>query len=69
MERVPIRLFSGVIVGYYEIDPSGNNTVRDFYGTILGYYDRNRNTTTDFYHRIIAYGDVTGLFFKDKIPL
>lgn len=69
MQRITIRLFSGVIVGYYDVDESGNKTVRAFTGEILGYYEKKRDATTDFHRRIIAYGDVTGLFFQDKISI
>lgn len=69
MERKEIRQFGGRIVGYYEIDGSGNKTVKDFYGKILGYYDASRDYTMDFYRKIFAVGDVTGIFFKDDIKM
>jgi len=60
-----IKDFYGKTLGYIEIDFSGNKTVKDFYGRILGYYKASSNTTTLFSGKIIAYGDVTGIFFKD----
>ena len=62
-----IKKFNLQIVGYIDIDSSGNKIVRDFYNRILGYYDSSRNVTTNFYRQIIAFGDVTGIFFKDLI--
>ena len=67
MERMTIKQFGGLVVGYIDIESNGDKTVKDFNLRILGYYDRSRDVTTDFYKRIIAYGDVTGIFFKDKI--
>lgn len=65
--RETIRTFSGQIVGYYEVDPDGSKTVKDFSGRILGYYDADSDTTKLFGGVIIARGDVSGIFFKDKI--
>lgn len=65
--RETIKKFSGEIVGYYETDISGNKTVKDFMGRILGYYDSSRDVTMLFNRKVIAYGDVSGIFFKDKI--
>ena len=69
MERQSIRKFSGQIVGYYEVDSSGNKTIKDFYGRILGYYEKGRDATTDFHRRIIGYGDISGIFFKDEFNI
>ncbi|MBO4261728.1 MAG: hypothetical protein J5622_03755 [Firmicutes bacterium] len=65
--RETIKKFSGEIVGYYEIDSSGNKTVTDFLGRILGYYEKSRNVTMLFNRTVIAKGDVTGIFFRDSI--
>ena len=65
MERQMIRQFSGKIVGFIDVDSNGDKTVRAFSGMILGYYRKNRDVTTDFYGKIIAWGDITGIFFKD----
>ena len=67
MERMAIREFSGKVLGYIEIDGSGNKTVKDFYGKILGYYDKQQDATKLFSGWVIARGDVTGIFFKDMI--
>ena len=65
--RVTIRKINQQIVGYYEVDSSGNKTVRDTLGRLLGYYDSSRDVTMTVSRQIIAYGDVTGIFFKNQI--
>lgn len=66
MEKTYIKKFSGLIVGIVETDSNGDKTVKDFSsGKILGYYKKSRDVTTDFYGKILAYGDITGIFFKD----
>ncbi len=64
METQTIRDFSGKIIGYIEIAPNGDKTVRDFYRVIKGYYIASQDVTTDFYRRIIARGDATGMLLK-----
>lgn len=65
MERQSIRKFNGQIVGYYEVESNGDKTIKDFYGRILGYYKKGRDVTTTFSGVIIAYGDISGIFFKN----
>ena len=67
MERLTITQFSGRIVGFVDVDSNGDKTVRDFYGRILGFYRKSNNATTLFSGKIIAFGDVTGIFFKNDI--
>ncbi len=67
MERAEIKTPNFMLIGYVETDSSGNKTVRDRNMMILGYYEKNRDATMDNYRRIIAYGDVTGVFFSSKI--
>ena len=67
MERAEIKTADFMLIGYIETDSSGNKTVRDRNMMILGYYEKNRDATMDNYRRIIAYGDVTGVFFSSKI--
>ena len=55
--REAIKLFSGQIVGY--IDDQGSRMVATtFSGRILGYYNKNNNTTTNFSGQILAYGNI-----------
>ena len=69
MARMEIQTVSRKTVGYIDVDASGNKTVMDFSRRILGYYDASRNVTTNFYRSIVAYGDVTGVFFKDDLKV
>ena len=50
--------FYGRCLGTIETEGNGNKTVKDFYGKILGYYDKNQNVTKDFYGRILYRGDM-----------
>ena len=63
-----IRLFSGKIIGYIETDKDGNQQARDFYGKILGSYDKKLNVTRNFYGRIIGKGNqVSGLIWNPEV--
>lgn len=65
VSKQTIRKFNGAILGYVETDKNGDKQVRDFYGRILGYYDKKTDTTRDFYGRILSNGDtVSGLLYK-----
>lgn len=58
IERDKIKDIRGRIVGFVDTDTAtGNKTVRDFYGKILGKYNRRLNITTDFYGRTVGKGD------------
>ena len=58
VKKTEIRLFGGRTAGWVEEDAQGNKQAVGFGGKILGYYDKNSNTTRDFGGRIVAYGDV-----------
>ena len=61
-----IRDFSGRIIGRVETDGNGNQTVRSFYGEIVGRYDAQRDVTTDFYGKILARGNIAvGLLYRN----
>ena len=65
ISKEPIREFGGKIMGFIETDKDGNQQVRDFYGRILGTYDKKMNVTRDFYGRILTQGNtVLGLLYK-----
>jgi hypothetical protein len=67
INKTTIRSWNGKIIGFIEEDSvSGDKTVKDFYGRILGKYNKKLNVTKDFYGRLVAKGDQTGLLFKDK---
>lgn len=65
--KTAIREFSGKIIGWIETDSvTGNQTLRDFYGKILGKYDKKYDVTRDFYGRIVAQGNNIQLLLNLK---
>lgn len=67
ISKEPVRLFSGKIIGYIETDKYGNQQARNFYGKILGTYDKPLNVTRDFYGRILSKGNqVVGLVWNPR---
>ncbi len=66
-KKTPIKDFYNVIMGYIEVDPAtGDEIATDFYGKILGYYDKKLNITRDFYKKILARGNVlSGLIYNN----
>ena len=65
ISKEPVREFNGKIMGFIETDRDGNQQVRDFYGRILGTFDKKMNVTRDFYSRILTRGNtVLGLLYK-----
>ncbi len=67
MQRVQIKKPNGFLVGYYDIEDNGDKTIRDNTGMILGYYSKSYDRTMDYKRSIIAYGDVSGVFFSNKL--
>ena len=65
MKRVQIKKPNGNLVGYYEIEDNGDKTIRDYTEKILGYYSKSFDRTMDYRRSIIAYGDVSGVFFSN----
>lgn len=57
MEREKIKDWTGKIIGFIDTYPDGNKLLRNFYGKIIGRYDKRMNVTRDFYGRLIARGD------------
>lgn len=57
-----IRDSAGKVLLKIETDAIGNKTVRDFYGRLVGRYDKRNDVTRDFYGRIVARGDSCGMF-------
>lgn len=57
-DKIAIREWTGKIIGWLETDTTtGDKTIRDFYGRILGTYDKKLDLTRDFYGRMVAKGD------------
>lgn len=65
MARTLIKNERFQIIG--SLDDEGSKIVaRDFYGRILGYYEKQYDVTKDFYGRIVARGDITsGLIWQE----
>lgn len=59
--KVPIKDWTGYILGFVETDEQGNKVVYDFYNRILGRYDKKQDVTKDFYGRLIAKGDQSSM--------
>lgn len=68
MTRQTLKTWRGKIVGFIDTDEFGNKTARDFYGKILGTYDKRLDLTKDFYGKTISRGDVVMslIDFTDK---
>ena len=58
IKKDKIKDWTGKLLGTIETDTlNGNKTLKDFYGKVLGYYNKKLDITTDFYHRRVAQGD------------
>lgn len=57
-KKEAIRNWQGKILGWVETDSRGNKLLRDFYGNILGKYDKSSNVTRDFYGNKVGQGDI-----------
>ena len=63
-----IRDWTGKIIGFVETDSkTGNKIIRDFYGKIVGKYDKKNNVTRDFYGNKVARGDQLLLMLNRKV--
>lgn len=55
--RETICDFYGSVIGY--LDDDGREIVaRDFYGKVLGKYNRSDNTTRDYYGKVLYKGNM-----------
>ena len=59
--KVPVRDWTGKILGFIETDDQGNKVIYNFYNQILGKYDKKLDVTKDFYGRLIAKGDQSSM--------
>lgn len=57
-QREPIKDWTGKILGFVETDSNGNKVLKDFYGRILGKYNKRLDVTQDFYGRKVGSGDI-----------
>ena len=68
MSRISeVKTSSGKLIGRIETDYSGNKTVTDAYGRLIGRYEAGRDVVTDVSGRLIIRGDAPGILFKDLI--
>lgn len=62
-----VKNWQGRILGSIDTDTTtGDKIAKDFYGRILGKYDKRSDTTRDFYGRVIAKGDRVAMLIKDE---
>ena len=58
INREKVQDWRGKIIGFIDEDSTtGNKVARDFYGRIVGRYNKKFNITQDFYGRQVAKGD------------
>lgn len=66
--KQPIREFSGKIIAWVITDSdSGDKTLTNFNGVVLGYYRKNRDVTTDFYGKELSKGDTLTMLITNDI--
>lgn len=66
--KQPIREFSGKIIAWMITDSdTGDKTLTNFNGVILGYYRKNRDVTTDFYGKELSKGDTLTMLITNDI--
>lgn len=53
----PVRDWTGRVLGFVETDKNGNQTVRNFGGKVLAYYNKQRDWTTDFAGKVLSRGN------------
>lgn len=66
INREIIKDWRGIIIGFIETDTvTGNKIAKDFYGRVVGRYNKRANVTQDFYCRQVAKGDqVVGMLYR-----
>lgn len=65
MTKTNIKNFYGQIIG--SITDDGNKIIaKDFYGKILGHYDKSLGVTKNFYGQIVAKGDITSALIWEE---
>lgn len=62
--KEPIKDWTGKTLGFIETDSCGNIILRNFYGQILGKYNKQLNITQDFYGRQVAKGNCIMMLLK-----
>lgn len=68
IKKEKIRDWTGKIIGFVETDSvTGNKVIRDFYGRIVGKYDKRADVTRDFYGNKVARGDQLLMMLNRKV--
>lgn len=68
IKKEKIRDWTGKILGFVETDSvTGNKVIRDFYGRIVGKYDKRADVTRDFYGNKVARGDQLLMMLNRKV--
>lgn len=58
IKREKVQDWRGKIIGFIDEDSvTGNKVARDFYGRIVGRYNKKFDITQDFYGKQVARGD------------
>ena len=67
IQRDKIKDWKGRIIGFIDTDTvTGDKVARDFYGKILGKYNKRLNITTDFYGKLVSKGDRAMMLINNK---
>lgn len=67
IKREKIQDWRGKIIGFVDEDSvTGNKVARDFYGRIVGRYNKRLDITQDFYGRQVARGDKLLITLQNK---
>lgn len=67
IKREKIQDWRGKIIGFVDEDSAtGNKVARDFYGRIVGRYNKRLDITQDFYGRQVARGDKLLMTLQNK---
>lgn len=68
IQKEKVKDWTGKIIGFINTDTvTGNKTVTDFYGRIVGRYVKRLNVTQDFYGRRVAIGDHCAILLNSHI--
>ena len=63
--KIPVKNFSGKILGYIEYKPNGDQELKNYSGMILGTFNATRNITQNYSGTILNYGNTLTMLLKD----
>lgn len=64
MQRITLKDAQFRIIGYVDIAPNGDKTLRDSRFLILGYYKKQRDVTLDSRFLVVGRGDILASLLK-----